>query len=45
MILFDLLIRLYPREFRRTFGAEMREVFADQHRVARADGWRAQAAL
>ena len=45
MILFNLLLQLFPRTFRRTFGDEMRRLFVEQRRVARAQGWRARAAL
>ena len=38
MILFRLLLALFPRAFRDAFGAEMREVFIAQRRAARAGG-------
>lgn len=38
MILFNLLLRLFPRTFRETFGDEMRRLFADQRREAREKG-------
>ena len=43
MILFNLLLRLFPRAFRDAFGAEMRRLFVDQRRGAR--GARATALL
>ncbi len=43
MILFNLLLRLYPRAFRDAFGDEMRRLFVDQRRAAK--GPRAIAAL
>lgn len=43
---FNLLIALFPREFRAAFGAEMRAVFAAQLTAARhAGGWRGVARL
>ena len=30
MMLFDFLLRLFPRQFRDAFGEEMKRVFADQ---------------
>jgi predicted permease len=33
---FFLLLSLFPRQFRNAFGEEMRAVFLDQHRAARA---------
>ena len=38
MTLFTLLLRLFPRNFRDTFGAEMRRVFIDQRRAAARSG-------
>jgi putative ABC transport system permease protein len=38
MILFRVLLALFPRAFRDAFGAEMREVFIAQRRAARAGG-------
>jgi predicted permease len=43
MILFNLLLRLYPRAFRDAFGGEMRRLFVDQRRGA--SGLRATSAL
>jgi putative ABC transport system permease protein len=45
MILFDLLLRLFPRAFRDAFGDDMRALFTDQRRAARANGMRAQLLL
>ena len=36
---YDFLLRLYPREHRATFGAEMRNVFADASAEQRGRGW------
>jgi predicted permease len=41
MDVFRFLLKLFPREFRDAFGAEMWTVFADQYRAARAAGWTA----
>jgi predicted permease len=35
---FAALVRLFPRAFRDTFGDDMRDLFRDQHRAARARG-------
>jgi hypothetical protein len=32
---YGLLLRLYPGEFRRRFGAEMRQIFAEQMQMER----------
>jgi len=45
MILFNLLLRLFPRAFRESFGDEMRRLFADQRRTAGHRGLRATAIL
>jgi putative ABC transport system permease protein len=45
MIVFNLLLRLYPRAFRDAFGDEMRRLFVDQLHTARNQGLRATAAL
>jgi predicted permease len=45
MILFNLLLRLFPRSFAEAFGDDMRRVFVDQRRVAAARGLRAHATL
>jgi putative ABC transport system permease protein len=45
MILFNLLLRFFPRAFRDSFGDEMRCLFADQWRTARHRGLRAMAIL
>ena len=45
MTVFDILLRLFPHAFREAFGKEMREVFAQQRRVARGRGWRARAGV
>lgn len=45
MILFNLLLRLFPRAFRETFGDEMRRLFADQRHAAAQRGGRGIAAL
>ncbi|HEY0874794.1 MAG TPA: ABC transporter permease [Vicinamibacterales bacterium] len=45
MILFNLLLWLFPRSFRRDFGEEMRRLFADQRQDARRQGLRASAAF
>jgi predicted permease len=45
MILFDILLRLFPRAFRAAFGEDMRRVFTDQSRAAEYRGRRALAAL
>ena len=39
MILYRLLLLLYPRAFRARYGAEMLRAFADGRRVARAGGF------
>lgn len=44
-MLFDFLLRLFPRQFRDAFGEEMKRVFADQRQGARGRGLRARAAL
>jgi predicted permease len=45
MILFDLLVRLFPATFRETFGTEMRAVFVEQDLAARRAGVRARILL
>ena len=45
MILFNLLLRLFPKAFREAFGQDMRRVFIDQRREARDQGRRARADL
>ncbi len=45
MILFNLLLRLFPRAFRESFGVEMRRLFVDQHLEARRRGIAATAGL
>ena len=45
MILFSLLLRLFPRSFRNAFGDEMRRVFVDQRLAAQGRGWYARASL
>ena len=45
MILFNLLLRLFPLPFRDAFGDDMRRVFMDQRRAAQERGRRARAAL
>ena len=45
MILFNALLRLFPRAFRDAFGDEMRRVFVDQRRAAEGLGMGALAAL
>ena len=45
MILFNLLLRLFPRAFREAFDDDMRRVFTDQRRDAKDRGLRARAAL
>ncbi len=45
MILFNLLLRLFPRAFRESFGVEMRRLFVDQHLEARRRGFAATAGL
>ena len=45
MILFDLLVRFFPRAFREAFGDEMRRVHMEQRRTAQIRGLRASAAL
>ncbi len=44
-MLFDILLRVFPRAFRTAFGEDMRRVFADQRRAAEHRGRRAVAAL
>jgi predicted permease len=38
VILFNLLLRLFPPAFREAFGADMRRLFADQRRAAASSG-------
>jgi predicted permease len=45
MILFNLLLRLYPPAFRDAFGDEMRRLFADQLHAAKKQGSGATALL
>ena len=45
MILFTLLLRLFPREFREAFADDMRRLFVDQRAEARERGLRARAGL
>lgn len=45
MILFNLLLRLFPRAFREAFGDEMRRVFVEQRRAAQAHGLRSTVAF
>ena len=45
MILFNLLMRLFPAAFRDAFGDEMRRLFVEQRRAAAARGVRSRAAL
>ena len=45
MIVFNLLLQLFPRTFREAFGEEMRHVFVDQRLAAQALGRRAHASL
>lgn len=45
MILFNFLLRLFPRAFRQAFGDEITGVFVEQRRTARSQGRRATAAL
>lgn len=45
MILFNLLLRLFPTAFRDAFGNDMRRLFEDQRRLAAERGLHARAAL
>ena len=45
MMLFELLLRLFPRVFRETFGSEMRQLFIDQRRAAEDNGRSARVAF
>jgi predicted permease len=45
MTFFNLLLRLFPRQFRETFAEDMRDVFAAQRLVARGRGRAASAML
>jgi hypothetical protein len=36
--IFAALVRVFPCAFRGTFGDDMRDLFRDQHRAARARG-------
>lgn len=44
-MVFNFLLRLFPRAFREAFADEMRRVFVDQRRAARAAGLRETAAF
>ena len=45
MILFNILLRLFPVSFRRTFADEMRRLFLEQQQTARSQGRQAIALL
>jgi predicted permease len=45
MILFNVLLRLFPRAFRESFGDDMRRLFVDQRCAAWGQGPRAMAAF
>jgi predicted permease len=45
MIVFNLLLRVFPRAFREAFGDEMRRIFVEQRRVAAGRGPTACAAF
>jgi len=45
MMLFAILLRLFPRAFREAFGEDMRRLFTDQRHAAQPRGWPARAAF